>query len=280
MLNYIKEKNQIKILSNAEFDIEQILNCGQIFTFEKKDDCYYVFSKDKMVKVFDDGKNIILETDSVDYFENFFDLKTDYSLIKADIIKKNPNLKKAINFGSNLRILKQDIFETIISFIISANNNISRITKSMKYIRENLGENKGEYFSFPKIEKLSKQDESFFIKANLGYRAKQMVKALAQIEKIDFEKLKILDTKLLKNELIQLSGVGPKVADCILLFGFSRFDVFPVDTWISKVYHDLFNTKQTNRNLMREDLLNKFGNLSGYVQQYLFFYKRSSKEKI
>lgn len=111
------------------------------------------------------------------------------------------------------------------------------------------------------------------MKAGLGYRATQMVKLLKQLKDVDFEELKKLDTESLRKELISLSGIGPKVADCILLFGFSRKDVFPVDTWIVKIFHDKFGDTD-NRNQMREELIKKFGDLSGVAQQYLFYHKR------
>ena len=112
--------------------------------------------------------------------------------------------------------------------------------------------------------------------AGCGYRAKHIVKLIAQLEHLDFNVLSKLDTQMLKNELIKLSGIGEKVADCILLFCFARKDVFPVDTWIKKVYLDLYN-KNDNPMIIRKTLINEFGVLSGYIQQYLFYYKRSKK---
>ncbi|MBR1984687.1 MAG: 8-oxoguanine DNA glycosylase, partial [Clostridia bacterium] len=116
-------------------------------------------------------------------------------------------------------------------------------------------------------------DEKFFVEIGTGYRAKYLVKIINELKDIDFSDLKLMDTIKLKNKLISLSGVGPKVADCIMLFCLEKKDVFPVDTWIEKVYNDYFE-KENNRIRIREILIDKFGGLSGYAQQYLFYYKR------
>lgn len=267
-------ENKIEVYDLSQFNIDHILLCGQVFTFEKCEGFYKVFSKDKMAKVYLKDDKYIIETDSPNYFENYFDLKTDYSKIKQTLLNNHSFLKEIIEFGSGIRILKQDKLETIISFILSANNNISRIKNSMKYIRENAGENKGEYFAFPSLEKLSTLNEDFFKKAGAGYRSNQLVKAIKQLQNFDLEKLDDLPTLSLREKLLSLCGVGGKVADCILLFAYSRQDVFPVDTWIEKIYHQHFDEQENNRVKMREILLNLFKNLSGYAQQYLFFYKR------
>ena len=188
----------------------------------------------------------------------------------------NYDIDQVLSYGNGIRILKQSFLETVIGFAISANNNINRIIKSMQYIRENLGEklvyDNIKYYSFPTIEKLKSVDKDFFIKAGCGYRARLLVDLINQLEKLSFENLNKLSTDDLKNELVKLSGVGEKVADCIMLFCFARQDVFPVDTWIKKVYCDLY--KNDNKpTQIRKELIHSFGRLSGYVQQYLFYYK-------
>lgn len=272
-MKYEKKKDEIVVLDLSEFDITQIVECGQIFSYEKLGENHFlVYSADKVCEVLQNENYATIFTKDVDYFENFFDLGENYCIFKQKL-ENYPEMKDALKYGHGIRILKQDVFEMFVSFVISANNNIPRIKNSIKFIRENAGRNMGEYFAFPTLEELAKYDVEFFVRAGLGYRAPQLVKLLEQLQSFDFEELKKMDTKSLRNFLITLSGIGPKVADCILLFGFSRKDVFPVDTWIVKIFHDKFGTTN-NKNEMREALIKKFGDLSGVAQQYLFYHKR------
>ena len=272
-MKYEKKKNQIKVLDLDEFDITQILECGQIFSYEKAgENHFFVYSADKVCEVVQNEKFAQIFTKDVDYFANFFDLDENYCNFKQKLGDFD-ELKDALEYGYGIRILKQDIFEMFVSFVISANNNIPRIKNSIKYLREHAGKDMGSFHAFPTLTELSQKDVEFFRSAGLGYRAVQMVKLLEQLKDVEFDELKKMDTESLRKFLIALSGIGPKVADCILLFGFSRKDVFPVDTWIVKIFHDKFG-QTNNRNEMREELIKKFGDLSGVAQQYLFYHKR------
>lgn len=275
-----REKMKYKVLSDkiiiedsTDFDIMHILECGQVFTYTKNGEYDYdVYSLDNFANVkLIDGKYIIT-TQNPKYFVNYFDLDTDYNAIKKDI-SKNEYIKKAVEFGHGIRILHQSLLEVIIGFIISANNNILRITKTMQKIRE-FGENKGSYYAFPTLERLHDISVQDFINMGAGYRAQYLFKVIRQLDNVDLNETLSWDTKTLKSWLLSLMGVGPKVADCILLFGYGRCDCFPVDTWIEKVYIDIFETKQS-RAKMSIDLVNYFGKNAGYAQQYLFFYRRS-----
>ena len=158
---YSLSKNCIQINGKNDFSAKEILECGQTFAYEKKEDRYVVYSLDKRAEIFEQESGYIIETKDVDYFKDFFDLDTDYGAIKRKL-QKFDILKKPIAFGSGIRILKQDIFETLISFIISANNNIKRIQLILNRLREKLGEKKDGYFAFPTQEKLLSVDEKFF----------------------------------------------------------------------------------------------------------------------
>ena len=278
MFYQIKE-NKIIILDKSQFNQEHILECGQIFCYQKTENGYMVLSGNKMALVKEENNQIVIETPHTAYFEHFFDLKTDYNGIKQSLLATHPAMAPMIAFGSGIRILNQDINETVIGFIISANNNIKRIQKSMNFLREHLGENMGEYYAFPSLEKLQSVDETFFVNAGLGYRAKQMVKAVEQLSAVNWQELCLLPTAKLREELLKIQGIGGKVADCILLFAFHRPDVFPVDTWVQKIYADYFFDGEKRAEKMRENLKAKFGELSGFAQQYLFYYKRSEKGK-
>ena len=268
-MKYEIQKNKIIINDLTDFNIEHILECGQIFTYQKcQDGNYKVFSADKFATIFQTEKSVEIHTDNPQYFVDFFDLNTNYTNIKQKL-KIHKNLENAIEFGYGIRIIKQDILEVIIGFIISANNNIERIKKTMAKLREY-----GEYFAFPNLEQLEKISVQNFKDIGAGYRAEYLFDTIKKLKNINFEEMKKNDTKTIKNWLLSLKGVGPKVADCILLFGFSRCESFPVDTWIEKVYFDLFGQVKS-REKMSEHLVEHFGNLAGYAQQYLFFYKRS-----
>lgn len=273
-MKYILEKDCIKIYDKEDFNPEHILECGQVFCYDKIGDEYIVYPQDKVasIKEFDDY--YLIKTKNPSFFEFFFDLNNDYGEIKQEL-NKHEVMQKPIKFGHGIRILNQNLFEMTISFIISSNNNIKRIKFILNNLRKNLGNLiEKDIYSFPSFEKLYSCDEEFFKKMGAGYRANYLYKILRQIDNNIFERMKNLPTNELRNELIKLSGIGPKVADCILLFGFHRGDVFPVDTWIEKVYKTYFSDI-SDRNKIRQNLIDEFGDLSGYAQQYLFYYQRS-----
>ena len=273
-MNFIKEKNCIIIKDKENFNPEHILECGQVFSYRKEGENYIVFPEDKYAEIIDEKDYFKIITNDVDYFINYFDLNRDYSLIKNKL-SDFKLLKEPIKFGSGIRILNQNLFETLISFIISANNNIKRITLILNNLRKKLGFFvKNDVFSFPSYEKLKNMDEEFFAKMGAGYRAKYLVKVLKQVNPQVLGEKKNLQTKELRDYLISLSGVGPKIADCVLLFGYKRGDVFPVDTWIHQMYNQYYSN-ENNRGIIRDKLTGEFGALSGYAQQYLFYYQRN-----
>ena len=267
-------KDRIEIFGKDDFNAEHILECGQVFSYVKTDH-YIVFSADKKAEIFDTENGVEIFTADPQYFENYFDLKTDYSKIKKQL-KTHKILEKPIKFGYGIRILRQSLFETLISFIVSQNNNIKRIKAILFKIREKFGKNMGDYFAFPTRQELMKATEKDFSELGAGYRAKYLFDVLRQTDEQTLEKWNSLTTKALREKLIGLIGVGPKVADCILLFGYGRGDVFPVDTWMHQMY-EKFYEKCDNREKIRNNLTTEFGQLSGYAQQYLFFSAREEK---
>lgn len=274
-MKYNLGKNFIEIVGKEDFNPEHILECGQIFSYQKLNDAYQVFSRDKMAIVTELENGFLIKTENPSYFENFFDLKTDYSQIKNEL-SKFPILKRPIEYGSGIRILKQDLFETMISFIISANNNIKRIKLILNRMRERLGEKRGEFYAFPTQEKLKSVGVDFFAEIGAGYRAPYLYKVVRQVDEKQLQEWQNLPTVSLRNKLIELSGVGPKVADCILLFGYGRKDVFPVDTWIHQMYNRFYSNEE-HREKIRQNLTQEFGDLSGFAQQYLFYFMRAGE---
>ncbi len=270
------------------FSITDTLLCGQIFRFTPFKDGYKVFAGDKCCYAYNLGDFAYIECEEGDeeFFKNFFDLYTDYSEINSSAQDSGYDiLVKAAKEGRGIRILNQNPLETLFSFIVSQNNNIPRIKKIIEALCHQLGEEKtflGEtYYSFPSPYKMANMPLEFYKNIGLGYRAEYILRLAKEIANngFDEEYLKSLSTPNLKKELIKIHGVGEKVADCVLLFGFKRTDSFPVDTWIDKVYRTNFNGKEKDRSKITAFFLELFKDKSGYFQQYLFYYKRSKEEK-
>lgn len=277
---YKLEENKIIINNIKDFNIVHILECGQVFRYNKLDTNHYqVISKGFKAEIIQYEDHAIITSTNIGYFVNYFDLNRDYSIIK-DSISVYPIMQQAIKHGYGIRILNQDLVETIISFIISANNNIKRIQKSLNYISEHLGEKVEDFYTFPSLDKLYNASEEFFVSAGTGYRAKYLKETIADIYtgKLDLIKLLTLSTEDARKYLCTFKGIGEKVANCILLFGLHREEVYPVDTWMEKVYRDYFYAGDKNPAQITRYMVGKFKNLSGYAQQYLFYYKRELKE--
>ena len=278
----------IKIEFNSEyFNVKDTLECGQVFRFVPYKKGYKVFSVDKCCYFYNQDSLAIIECLSSDkeYFENYFDLKRDYSKIYGFALKENIDiLSKSATLGKGIRILNQNPVETLFSFIVSQNNNIPRIKGIIEKLCLSLGEKRSQfcdtYYTFPTIEKIAQQDIEFFKSVGLGYRAEYIKRLATDIfSGLDVLNFNSLDTSSLKKQLLTIHGVGPKVADCVLLFGFHRSDSFPVDTWIEKVYRENFNGTLTDREKITCYFTEKFKENAGYFQQYLFYYKRSLENK-
>ena len=269
------------IVEDENFDIKSILECGQIFSFKTTNDSdYIVESMGKFASITKLDTCTIINTKDIEYFYNFFDFDTDYDDIKGRILKLCPffsNLKMR-----QLRILKQDAYQTIISFIVSQNNNIKRIKKILNSISYEFGSYNKKYdmYSFPTLEQLKRATQDDFKRLGAGYRSEYLVKAILSLsaEDFDIEKLKSLDTSSLKKKLRTIHGIGPKVADCILFFGFGRTDVFPVDTWIRKGYSMFCQEKRSDEQIS-EYFVNIFKDLSAFAQQYLYDYMLNQNQK-
>ena len=299
-MEYKKLKNKIEILGLEEFNINQIFDCGQIFRYLTIGNNAVVITDNHFayIKTFSDKVEIV--TNDVDYFEDFFDLKTDYTSIKKEL-KKDLFLQPCCEFGYGIRLLKQDLFEMIVSFIVSANNNIKRIKNSLNYLAKEFGDrvelegdysefiledrvnlieennSKFVYYAFPTLEQLKKATVDDYKKAGLGYRSEQMfftIQNLIEEDLLSFEALSV-DEKF--KFLLSLKGVGEKVANCIMLFTKSNMKSFPVDTWINKVYNTLTKSNTQDRKKIEKDLVERYGNLSGYAQQYFFYFYRENK---
>ena len=255
------------------------LDCGQVFRFAPYKEGFLVNSADKIAYIHSDGVKTVVESDEDDYFYNYFDLGRDYKRIVDAVSEFNiPLLSKSAQLCKGLRILNQNREEMIYSFIISQNNNIPRIKGIIGKLCAALGEKRsspfGEYYAFPSSSALANADISIFSSAGAGYRDIYLSETSKRICLEGIAHLEALSTKDLKEKLLTYKGIGPKVADCVSLFGFRKTDSFPVDTWIEKVYKDDLGGTLTNREKIAEYLIETFKENSGYVQQYLFYGKR------
>lgn len=271
-MEYTIEKNLIRVKNDEFFNPIDTVTCGQLFRYKVDGENVTVFSKDKMVKIVKTDSGYDIFTNDPKYFVNYLDFDRNYGIIYTKLIDKGL-VVQCCEYSKGIRILNQDLVETIISFIISANNNIPRIQKIIERLSKEIGENMGEYYAFPTLDALCSEGEEFYKSIGAGYRAKYLVETSRKLRELDIESWRELPTEALLKNLSGLMGVGPKVADCIALFGYHKEDVCPVDTWIKKVYNTYFGSSNDPKQI-RKELTNRFGNLSGYMQQYLFFYQR------
>ena len=286
-------KEQRYVIKNQEsFELNHIFDCGQCFRWNKQEDGSYtgVF-KGNVLNVQKDNNEIIFQGmingDIEEVVNEYFDLERNYQEIKSKLSKIDDNLDMSIKYGEGIRILNQDLWETIISFIISANNNIPRIKGIIERLSQNYGTpikwNDEVYYAFPSPEDLKDVTVSDFRSLGLGFRDIRLYETTHMIldKKVDLEKMPEKSTFEAREELLSLSGVGPKVADCILLFStLKRFDVFPIDVWVRRVMNELYIKNEDETKVSKKEIMNianeKFGNLEGIAQQYLFYWKREA----
>lgn len=285
--------NKIILKGQTSFVPSHIFECGQAFRWKKLDEEAYRFIFRDMVlevRAIDESIEIVGEFRDEKDIINYFDLNTDYDAIKNTLSANDEVIRKAIDFGGGMRILKQDPFETYISFIISANNQIKNIKNTIKKLSQMYGKklnnpfDEEEYYAFPSPAALSNaKPEDIKEYARAGFRSERIVIASKMVQDgiIDFEELKERSVDDIRKTLLEVPGIGEKVFQCILLFGLGRTDSFPVDVWVKRVMEELYyGGEERNKKLIQEDGMRRFGDLSGYAQQYLFYYMRENYKKM
>ena len=287
-------KEQSYILENANsFNLRDIFECGQCFRWNKEDDESYTgVIENNVLNVKNIENKIIFKGicngNIQEIVTNYFDLNRDYTKIKNELSKIDDYMKNSIKYGAGIRILNQDLWETIISFIISANNNIPRIKGIIERLSKKYGKeiiwNGKKYYTFPTPEELRNVSVEEYRKLGLGFRDIRVYETTKMIlnKEVDLKKLFNEDTETVREELLKFSGVGPKVADCILLFStLKRFEVFPIDVWVRRVMNDLYIKNEDEKKVSKKQILEiadkKYGNLAGIAQQYLFYWRREKE---
>ena len=267
----IIEKNGNIILHNLQsFNLAQTLDCGQAFRFCESDGVWSAVVFGKKIDIAQIGEDIIIyNMKKAEFMENFygyFTLDIDYDLIKSQL-SADENLKSAIDYCGGIRLLRQDKWECLCSFIISQNNNIPRIKGIIERLCENFGEKTKGGYTFPSYEKIATLTVEDLSVLRAGFRAKYIIDASKKCAngEIDFDLLDTAPLDTAREELKKIKGLGNKVADCVLLFSCSRFDAFPRDVWINRVVSELYPN----------GLPECFGTYGGIAQQYLFHWRRN-----
>lgn len=287
-MNILYKNNCVYLKNPDDFDLVHTFDCGQCFRFNKlSDSTYFGIAFGKPLEIEQTEDCIILHNTSKSDFENvwypFLDLDRDYGRIKELLTENDSIMTEAVKCGDGIRILRQDTWETIVSFIISASNNIPRIKGIIERLCEAFGdtvEYKGNtFYSFPSAQRINSLSLEELSVIRAGFRDKY-IKAAAEAVvsgELDIDKLNKMSTLDAKKALMRIKGIGNKVSDCILLFGLSRADSFPVDVWIKRIMELCYFQSEQPIRTISEFAEKKFGELGGYAQQYLFFYARENK---
>ena len=263
------------------FDLGQICRSGQCFRMDQiGDDRYRVIAGDKYLELTQERGIVNFfcpEEDFIFFWIRYFDLDHDYNEYIQKINPRDKYLTAAGEMGSGIRILQQVLWEMIISFLISQQNNITRIKKCIENISREFGEKKesstgAEYYAFPTAQALASATEEQLRACNLGYRAKYVLDTARKVffGDISLESIYEMPYKTARKELLNLYGVGEKVADCICLFGLHQLDAFPIDTHIRQALDAHYKRGFPNR---------RYKGFRGVMQQYIFYYELTNSSK-
>lgn len=286
-------EQEYKIENIKSFELADIFDCGQCFRWNKqKNGSYTGVFKGNVMNVQKEDNILtfkgICNGDIKEIVEDYFDLNRNYEEIKEQLSKIDENVKTSIEYGQGIRILNQDLWEMIISYIISANNNIPRIKGIIDRISKNYGKeiewNGEKYYTFPTPEELKDVTIEDYRKLGAGFRDVRLYETVQAVldKKVNLKQMQNNPNTLeVREQLLTLSGVGPKVADCILLFStLKRFEAFPIDVWVRRVMNELYLKNEDETKVNKKELEKlaheKFGNLAGIAQQYLFYWKREA----
>ena len=256
------------------FNLRETLECGQVFRYQLKDGEYHLSAggHHAVFKASDGGWDMY--STNAEFFQKYFDFDTNYDIIQSKVQDKGL-VSSAVDFAKGIHILRQDLVETIFSFVISQNNHIPRIKAIIERICTALGEDRGGYHAFPTVEALASKDADWYKEIGAGYRAEYLSGIAKRFRDEGVPTFDNLSTEEARKLLMSYKGIGRKVADCVLLFGLKRTDVFPTDTWILKIFGEEYPDVPAEK--LAKILVDRFGEYSGYIQQWLFYEKREKK---
>lgn len=275
------------IISNLEhFNPVHTFLCGQCFRWEQEDDGSFTgVAYGRVVNIKTEGTTVRIsnctEEDFKSFWRPYLNLDTDYGAIKS-ALADGGHLSRAMDFGWGIRLLNQEPFECLISFVISTQNQIPRIKKIIRKMCELFGDRIShsgkDYYTFPDCRTLASLTEKDLAPLNAGYRAAYILDAARKVAsgEIDLDKICSLPTAEAKAELMKIKGVGPKVADCTMLFSLHKGDAFPVDVWVQRIVRELYLGEGASLKQIGQFAREKFGDNSGIAQQYLFYYAREN----
>lgn len=283
----IEKRGSIIIKGVDRFDPVHIFECGQCFRWNRENDGSYTgVAMGRVVNVLKDGQCLVIRNATVEDFTeiwfDYFDLGRDYNRV-AKSVSTDEIMKKAVEFGHGIRILRQEFFETLISFIISSNNSISRIKKIVDNLSGMYGRkisfNGRTYYTFPEPAALAGARIEEICMCRGGYRCEYVIETskMFAAEPVDSRVLASADARTAKNILMEYRGVGEKVAECVLLYSGTRYDIFPTDVWVRRVMEELYFKREASSTEIHEFAASRFGPFSGFAQQYLFYYAREKK---
>lgn len=262
----------------TDFQTEHIFDCGQCFRWNRQEDGSYLgIAGGRPARIrYAQGRVCVedgAEEDGRDFWRQYLDLDRDYGEIKRSLAEKDAVLRKAMDFGGGIRILRQDLWETMISFLISQNNHIPRIKACIENLAETFGETAGTFggrtwYNLPDPQTLASLTLEDLAPIKLGYRAKYLLGTAKQVCEQGLPKT--------REELLAFPGIGPKVANCVSLFGLGDYASFPVDVWVGRVMNRLYGMEETDHRQIEEYARKTYGNLGGFAQQYLFYYIREN----
>lgn len=277
---WVKDMNdvldKIKIENCEDFVPSAIFECGQAFRWNRNEDGAYTgIAFGRAAKLVTEGKNVYIICSDGDYeavWRNYFDTERDYAAIRREISREK-SLECACEFGKGIRILRQEPWEALCSFIISQCNNIPRIKKIVESLCRMCGDKTEfcgeEFYSFPSAECVARLSREELGTLRAGYRAEYIAEAAKRVScgDADLGEIASLDTESAKHELLKFQGVGEKVASCTLLFGMGKLDAFPIDVWMKRAIEEFFGKGKFD--------YKRFGNYAGLAQQYMFHYMRN-----
>lgn len=286
----LEEQGKVILKEVKNFELPHIFDCGQCFRWHRqKNDNYIGVAFGRVIELEKQGDNVVLYNTNLEEFNSiwcdYFDLKRNYSDIKEKF-SEDPLLKKAVDFGYGIRLLQQEPFEILLSFITSANNRIPMIKRAIENISKTYGDeieyNGQVYYTFPTLEALKGATMEEIEALGVGFRAKYIIEAIKNVaeDTRNLEEIKSLSDDECHEGLKGFNGVGPKVSDCIMLFSMQKYSAFPVDVWVKRAMQFFYLAPDVSLPKIRAFGRNKFGDLSGFAQQYLFYYARENNIKI